>query len=260
MLHTINRMDCPDFYVEVVYRGSPRENIAGRRIRDELERWLRGISFEEVRSQYEAGDFAAAPSRSFEEQGVLLTFTPIPRGPGSRGNPEVRPIGVVAPEGFHELRSHDDIRAAVEGKATKYGPLGLPLVVAVNVMADLCDERDALNGLFGEEIVVASRRAEETWDHRWGLRKPNGAWYGPRGPKNRPASAAALAYHLSPSELRSFRLELFHNPWAERPLSPDALPFRQCEVLLDDGGRVQWRDGTHPADLLGIPERWPIPD
>ena len=43
------------------------------------------------------------------------------------------------PMEMRELRTHDDIRTAVEGKATKYGTLELPLVVPVNIMDDFCE-------------------------------------------------------------------------------------------------------------------------
>ena len=38
---TLNRMDSPDFFVHVDYRGLPKANIRGRVIRERLERWLR---------------------------------------------------------------------------------------------------------------------------------------------------------------------------------------------------------------------------
>ena len=51
-------------------------------------------------------------------------------------------MGAALPTEMRELRTHDDIRAAAEGKATKSGNLELPLVIAVNVMDDFCDDQD----------------------------------------------------------------------------------------------------------------------
>jgi hypothetical protein len=157
------------------------------------------------------------------------------------------------------VRAHDDIRAAVEGKATKYGALELPLIVAVNVMDDFCDDVDILNALFGEEQVIAVRQPDGQWRDEWGTRLPNGAWRGPAGPRNTLVSAAVVSNQLSPSTLRASVMELIHNPWAAHALSPDSLPLGQRSVSLPDG-HIHRRIGTVVGDLLGIPEPWPVAD
>jgi hypothetical protein len=51
---------------------------------------------------------------------------------------------MVLPPQIREVRTHDDIRAAIEGKATKYGDMDLPLVVLLNVLDDFCDDQGRL--------------------------------------------------------------------------------------------------------------------
>jgi hypothetical protein len=126
------------------------------------------------------------------------------------------------PTEMRGLRRHDDIRAAVEGKATKYGALDLPLVVAVNILDDFCEDLDIWNALFGEERLVTVRQADGQWLDRWGPRVPNGVWRGRDGPRSTLVSAVVVTHQLSPSNLRTRAVELIHNPWAARPLPAEA--------------------------------------
>ena len=49
------------------------------------------------------------------------------------------------------------IRDAVIGKATRYGDLDLPYVVAVNAMSDHAEEEDAVEALFGSLATIVRR-------------------------------------------------------------------------------------------------------
>lgn len=163
------------------------------------------------------------------------------------------------PAEMRVLRTHDDIRAAIEGKATKYGDLDCPLIFAVNVLDDFCDDGDIWNALFGEEQVVLTRQADGHFRHDWGQRAPNGAWRGRRGPRNRLVSVASISHCISPSTLRSTSVGLIHNPWTVNPLAIDALPLPQITISLTDG-RIHKHDGTHHADLMDINDPWPRQD
>lgn len=256
---TLDRMNSPDYFLIFEYRGSPEGNIRGRALRERLERWLQQLNYEEISRLRQEQNDGVIPTYSWSEQGVTLTFEPIPKGPRFRGQLGARPVGAVAPMEMRLLRTHDDIRTAVEGKATKYGALGLPLVVAVNVMDDFCDDLDVWNALFGEEQLVAIRQPDGRWRDEWGPRVPNGAWRGRNGPRNPLVSAIIVTQQLSPSNLRTHAVELIHNPWASHPLPADALGLTQRTVAVADG-RIHVQVGATVADLLCVPEPWPIPD
>lgn len=257
---TLNRMDSPDYFVKVEFRGSPTGNIRGRLIRDRLARWLRQLDFAEVSRLYKNRDSEALPEFMWEEQGVLLSFKPVPKGPELRGTPGARPIGTVAPMDmeFRQLQTHEDIRAALEGKAVKYGYLDLPFVVAVNVMDDFCDDDDICNALFGDLQVVATRLADGGWQHR-SRRARNGLWYGGKGPRNIPVSAVVVTHQLKPTTLRRRTVEVIHNPWAARPLPSACFSLAQVHISVPDA-RIQRIEGRSAADILELPDRWPIPD
>jgi hypothetical protein len=255
---TLDRMDSPDYFLEVQYRGSAEGNIRGRLLRERIEEWLEGLNFDDISRMYQNQEYGGVPTFTWDDQGLSLTLTPIPKGPQFRGQGGARPVGAVVPMEMRMLRTHDDIRAAIEGKATKYGALDLPLVVAVNILDDFCDDVDIWNALFGEEQLVAYRQADGQWREQWGPRVPNGVWRGRCGARNRTVSAVSITHQLSPTNLRNRSVELIHNPWADHPLSPDALPLAQRSISPD--GHIQRRDGSSAADVLQIPEPWPVPD
>lgn len=219
---------------------------------------MRQLNYEEISRLYQEGSYGAVPTLTCSEQGLVLTFTPIPKSPQFRGQPGARPVGIVMPTEMHCVRTHDDIRAAVEGKADKYGVLGLPLLIAVNVMDDFCDDDDVRNALFGEEQVVVIRQGVGVFRHECN-RVPNGAWYGRRGPRNDLVSGVIVSHALLPTTLRVCAVELIHNPWAAHPLPPELWPLPQRAISLPDG-HINLRPGTNAADLLGVPEPWPVPD
>lgn len=255
---TLDRMCSPDYFLEIEVRGSPTGNIRGRVIRERLERWLRDLDHAQISRLYEEEAYDSVPTLPWEEQGCTLTFTPIPKGPELRGQPGARPVGVVMPAEMRQVHTHEDIRAAVEGKAAKYGELNRPLVVAVNVLDDFCEDYDVWNALFGEEGVVARlQRNGQIREAR--ERAPNGAWHGPNGPRHRLVSAVSIVHQLSASNLRTKSVTLIHNPWATNPLPLDALPIPQTTISVPDG-RIHRHDGRDHADIIGVPNPWPVPN
>jgi hypothetical protein len=256
---TLDRMNSPNFFLDIQFRGDPQGNFRGRALRERLERWLEQLDHDEISRLYREHGHDAVPSFTWPEQGCVLTFTPIPKGPTFRGQPDVRAVGIVMPMELRELRTHDDIRAAIIGKAAKYGDLGLPLVVAINVLDDFCEDDDIWNALFGDEQVVAIREQDGQWRHEWGRRLPNGAWIGRNGPRNGVVSAVSIVHQLSPSTLRTRSVQLIHNPWAQHPLPPDYLALPQLSITPATG-QIQQLCGTFHADLLNIPNPWPVQD
>ncbi len=135
----------------------------------------------------------------------------------------------------------------------------LPLVVAVNILDDFCEDLDIWNALFGEERLVAVRQADGQWLDRWGPRVPNGVWRGRDGPRSTLVSAVVVTHQLSPSNLQTRAVELIHNPWAARPLPAEALRLIQRSIDLTDG-RIHHRDGVSAAEIVAVPQPWPVPD
>jgi len=255
---TLNRMDTPNYFLRVEYRGNPQDNIRGRVIRKHLERWLAGLDFDDIARASKEQRFEDIPSLDWEEAGCTFTFKLIPKGALFRGKPGARPIGTIFPADMRWPSTHEDIRAAIEGKAKKYGKLDLPLVVAVNVTNDFCDDDDVWSALFGDDqIVVTIQTDGQLRDAP--RRALNGAWRGRNGPRNTLVSVVIVIHQLSPTTLRSCGVKVVHHPWGLHPLPKDALKLPQDTIDLASG-QITCEPGIGVCDILGIAEPWPIPD
>ncbi len=85
-----------------------------------------------------------------------------------------------------------DLHAVLKRKASRYGALDLPLVVAVNSSEDEAGLRTALDEL----------------------------WLGPRGPQRKILSAVLAFDRIDPWNFRGSAIRLFRHPAAEIPLPP----------------------------------------
>ncbi len=94
-----------------------------------------------------------------------------------------------------------DLHAVLKRKASRYGALDLPLVVAV---------------AYPEDEAALHRAVDELW-------------LGPRGPQRRILSAVLAFERIDPWRFRDSRIRLIRHPSAEIPLPP---------VALGDGFRV----------------------
>jgi hypothetical protein len=52
---------------------------------------------------------------------------------------------------------------------------------------------------------------------------------------------------------------LIHNPWAKMPFPVEAwkLPQKSIDATT---GKIITHAGSQAREILGIPERWPVPD
>ena len=127
------------------------------------------------------------------------------------------------------------IAAKLRKKATRYGKLQKPFVVAVNVVSEwtnnlACVTRTLLG--VPEEILL---QAEGTSAYRRHLESES-FWYENQAPQHRTVSAV-LATRMFPWSVLRAPLRLYHNPHARYPLPDDALPLEQITpALLTEGG------------------------
>lgn len=115
------------------------------------------------------------------------------------------------------------------------------------------DDDDVAQALLGSEYFVV----------RWGLdgakeaeerRKPDGAWFGPSGPRNTRVSAVLSTKGLSFWNLGEKRLTLWHHPRAARPLLGWPLDVDRYDPV---GERMRRSAGRSIAELLDLPNGWP---
>jgi hypothetical protein len=247
----INKMQTPDYFLELQYRGSPNTPPAVGKLRKSLTKWLRSLDFVEIEAACRAGNFDMLPKFEWKHDGLTLFFSPIPKSVKTRGNTDARSIGITMGEG-HLLTTDEDIRDAIEQKSKKYGELSLPLVVAINIVSEHCDDIDINNALFGSEAVQFTRKPDGSIDSGTGVRQLNGVWFGKKGARNRNVSAVLIGCQLDPYKAGAITPQLIHNPYAENPLALPSYPLPQS-VPDHTTSTMQKKDGRKACEFLRLP-------
>ena len=227
----------------------PGKQPSARKIRAFLKRELATIDPDSVDVSQLARPLLEGPGLTYQDETITIVIALMPRSPAARGRTDIRPIGVY-PMASRWGGSDALIRDAVKSKATRYGELDLPYVVAENCISEWgVDDEDILNALFGTEQFAFAQGSPTPVPSR----RRDGALIGPNGPWNTRVSAV-LVSTLFPWNLGACRLELYHNPWAAKPLRACSFALRQGTVL---DGSVTWSGATELLSHFGLEPGWP---
>jgi hypothetical protein len=256
----INQVHSPDFFLYVEVKEAGQSPPSAARLRPRLEAWLKGLDYDAIRHAADTRMLFRSPEVPrfpWEDGGWRVEFLPIPKHE-ARGKPGLRPIGVHAPT----VAFVDDcgrIRKAVLEKATAYGQLDVPYVVAVGVHELMPDAIDVTNALFGRE-QVAIRTYEDGRVETFPARARDGVWIGPRGVRHRRVSGVLTALGLRPWTVATAVPTLWHHPAATHELVVRNAPWR--EAMVDRASRrLTFREpAIRVVDFFGLEEGWPGPE
>jgi hypothetical protein len=261
----INRVDSPNFtlFVEVQRQGPVPPPLAP--LRSQLEAWLGKLDPDDVSAIGASENLLLSPRTPalvWEASGWCLKFLPVPRSQRTRGKRGGRTIGVHAP--VVKWQFIDDartIRRSVAGKATAYGQLDLPFIVAVeaNPIGSL-DDIDVMNALFGREQLTLIRDEDGDFTSAVPTRARDGAWVGPRGAQNTRVSGALIANNVGPWRVRDVVPTLWHHPAAKHPVAVGKTPWRQVTVDRSTGMRSFEPPRITASGFFGLDAGWPGPD
>ena len=252
---TIDKTNSPNFFIGIKVSGSPNTPPPGRKWRTFLEKWLSELDPDTLGEKIESYGLEGLPTATRDHDGWTITFQAIPKSPKARGKPGIRPIGVRF-FGFEQLKEDEYIRNAVKEKATKYGNLDFPYVIAINVLSIFCRDQIVMDALFGDEGIRFYNKPGGGSYHK-PIRNPNGAFCGPSGPQNTRVSGVIICKNLLWGNISSENPVLWHNPWASLPLDQDSWIFPQY-VPNFEKTRIELKSGRKVRDLFGLPEGWPI--
>ena len=239
----INEMPKSDYFLYVRHRGLPKTPPPVRKLRKDLAVWLESLSVD--------GGDATREARSeftWSHDGLTLFIRAIRKSiPSANG----RPIGFSMGEA-RWVRTDQDIRDAIEQKANRYGKLSLPLIVAVNVVSDQCEDYDIFNALFGSEVVEFISLPEKSYVAQLDNRQPNGVWSN----KTRKRYVSAVLIGCNVSLYNCITPVLIHNP---NPLNRLVMPNYPLPQAIADNetGMVRHQPGRKAADYLRLPSPWP---
>jgi hypothetical protein len=251
----INEIESPNFFLWLQVRGSPSTAVPRRNLKRTLTAFLRSQDPDECHRLFKEGGLDHLPRLSFSHGGWEIDFFPIAKSPRLRGKPGVRPIGAQ----LFEAEMVDDrsaIRDAIVEKATRYGNLGQPYVIAVNAVTQLLDNIDIGEALFGKETFVFRRDdATSSGKAEPELRRlGDGAWTSPLGSRYTRVSAVLIVSSLAPWTVADAQPRLYHNPWAKRPCTTELTRLPQA---IPNSGRIEHRDGVPTAELFELRAGWP---
>ena len=246
----INGIEISDYFLhlEKIYVPNGKQP-SGKKLRAFILGCIRNLNYDNICIWAELGAFDQIPSWKYTDGQFELEFSVIPVSSENRGKPDHHVIGIY-PGGVPFGGMESSLRSKINKKATKYGQLNCQYVIAVNCLGKLeTNRRDELSALFGTENP--SFRHSEKGVSLEG--KLNGAWYGPRGPKNTRVSAVIFT-RLFPWNLSKATVTLYHNPWAQYEYIGPLTELPQVK-LVDD--KLESIRGNSFGSIFSLSDDWP---
>ncbi|WP_143277725.1 hypothetical protein [Bordetella genomosp. 10] len=250
VLHAIDDLHSPHFLLNVQVEGNPPTPVPRRKLRRQLRKWLESLVPQDVEKQIRGERHWE--EHQYEHDGWIIRFRAIPRAkPAEAGR---RTIGAWS-LGVRTVNIVEAVKDAAKGKASRYGALDLPFVVAINVEEEFADSSQERDALFGDVQYWIPRDPEQGEVRPVRIR--NGVWNGPRGPQCTHLSGVWLFRRFDPWHFVARESHLLYlNPWAARPVSASALRFPHAAV---EGTRLVEHPGLRVRELFDLYEEWPEP-
>lgn len=240
VLDAIDSTPSPHHTVSVFPETEPRRSVAVRSIQRPLEAWLAA----QPRDETAVGAELVLGGDEFS-----LTVQVIRLRTPSEGGGTIDARFYPA----EWVRDHLDIRDALKDKASRYGTLDHPYIVAFNHIDSYASTNSLVTALFGSEKIELvrgpdGRRHEQVW------RQPNGVWQGRGGAQNRGMSAVFATERLTPWQFGFCEAKVIFNPDARMPLP--AFDLGAADICIE-GDRAVIGDAIRFSRAFGLSDQWP---
>jgi hypothetical protein len=234
----INKMHLRDFYIGKSVSDAGKSSPSWKGLREFITTSAAGLNPDDA-----AACKAARFRYRIDDWAIDIWF--LPKKPEARSDSRGRALGMTsAPMQYSQPQ--EGIKSSLKKKASKYGDLDLPYVVAINCLHDFVDDQDIAAALFGDEEFLVSLDHGVTESRR----RKNGFWWGPQGYKNGRVSGILFANQLVPWTVGGVNPELWCNPFAKRPFEDKWWKCAQY-VPNDETRSLELRSGTAAPDFLG---------
>lgn len=251
-LDILNTVSSPDFFLGVDYDSLPRHPIPARKFRADVERFLASLDYRAAR-RATVRDGTRLPRFRFEHEGWTAEIVAIPKSDSNRSSGDVRSLGMAIPP-VEWGRPDAAIRHAIVGKASRYGTLGAPFLIAVNAHGMSVDSETVMEALFGGETYTITLDGHaEIGEPRFG-RVRDGVWISHSGARYTRVSAVLVAPAITPWSIMAGTPAVYMNPDARDPLTLDVSALNR---FVPGEGRMHFHPGARPGELLGLPDGWP---
>ncbi len=251
-LDALNRIDSPDFWLNIQISGYPATTVSSEMLRTRIVPWLESLEYEKVSRSYTEHGWKSLPVLKIDANGMDLIIRPSPRAAEIRGASGLRTIGSSSTS-FSRPRVVEAIRRALDKRVHRYGNLQYPLVLAVNVIGFRANEYRITEALFGsvQLFVMEDEKGNLSLQHS---RDGKGALIRPTGPRKELLNTILLMSNLTPWTIANHHVQVVRHPWSS------SYPIRSFDMfpqLTVEDGELRKVSGLHPRELLNLPEGWP---
>ena len=212
-----------------------------------IRRWLGGLDPDTV-------DARNLPSRTFEQDGWSVTVEAMPIRKDKRGTIR-RSIGIYAHGEAQFIDDGPKLVAALKTKASRYGNLHAPFVIAVGTNSFDDDDEDVFNALYGSVSWVLKEVGPNDDATTRSVRNRDGYFGCPGAWKNRRVSAVLIVDQLALHDPTRARVALWVHPNPLYPL-PSFLMFPGV-VHEWNGQSTDKHQALEARSLLGLADDWP---
>ena len=231
-----------DFYFRVHGEGRLATSPPLR----DFKKWLKSINSDGLQEQ----------KHTIKHDKAEITITLVPKAKAQSD----RMLNVY-PSWFGLCETIDLIRKAIHKKATAYGELDLPFLLAINVIDKVfwipIRPEEVQDAMFGQRVVIFRKGSPETTHTR---NYKSAKLLSPQGnPQNTRVSGIIIVGCLNPWNFNGIIPELWHNPWAEYPFPSELWQLPQ-QIPNKSEGVYEKKDGKTISDLLSLPPNWPQED
>lgn len=217
-----------------------------RRLVGDVTRWFDGLD-------PDATPFGA--SIDWREGEWEIELLALPKPVAARGIPGGRLIATYSGwTGWSDMGTR--IRTKLHSKATRYGRLDKPYLIALTVSSFLAENDDLESALLGPEVV---QYYEEQPGSARVVRKHDGLFMAKGGrPQNTRVSGLIVAWNVTCTHIGLIRPATWLNPWAQAELRFEApLPFDRVVIDPATGGVSAEPSDFEPLPYFGLPPNWP---
>lgn len=242
-IDVIYSVRCPWHFFDVYPKGFPSRPPRIKALREGLEAWSRSL---------ERGSIDAAPF-VWSEDGFQVTIKPRNRNKKQTADDQTS-VAMEMGEG-HSATLGDGIREVLKKKASRYGSLDHPLVVAINDKMYFAGLDELWTALFGSPCVVFRKYSDgrtELLDEE--SRRFNGVWLDSKGPRRTGLSAVIYVESLSAWSVAQRTGVIAHNPYASKPLPQGLFGLDEFSPVEDELVKTE---GNALSILLKLPADWP---
>jgi len=249
VLDKVNEVQSDLFFAHIRIRGTPIRPLKSRYIRDRLRNWINQLDYDELIETYKSSGIDGMPSVKFDFDKGYLEIKPIPKNNRKMG----KIIGSYM-SGGRWMSTAETIRRAINKKQSKYGELGKPYILAINVLTPGLEQEDIIDALYGSEKALIDPNTSTAHPLKV-FRANDGAW-SPRDATK--LSGIFITSYITPWTVASHDIQLFLNPWAVIRYQGRLEEFTRVQPQAD--GKLEWIEGIHPRCILNLPNAWPEND